>query len=216
MLDHLMLGCPDLEKGIEQLYHLTGVFPEPGGAHPGLGTHNALLSLMGPSCNYQYLEIIAPDPQQSIASGSLASHLANLPDPQLVTWAAVSPDILNTARQALKLNLKPQGPMRTTRHAPNGDLLAWQLLFIEGNERGLPFFIDWQHTPHPSGTAPRGCVLKSFEVLSPNSPGITREFEALELGVPVQASSELVLKAKIDSPKGLIELTSHGPLRGFV
>ena len=211
-----MLGCPNLEEGMRWIYKLSGVLPALGGAHPGLGTHNALLSLKGPSGNSQYLEIIAPDPQQNIEQESLAAHLANLSVPHLITWAAVSPNILNTARQAKLLNLNPRGPVSTSRHAPNGNLLAWQLLFIEGSDHGLPFFIDWQDTPHPSGSAPTGCVLKSFEVLSEDLPTIAREFKALELNVPVRESAQLMLKAQIESPNGLIELSSHGALRGFV
>lgn len=63
-LDHIIYGSLDLELGFEFVEALTGAKPVYGGIHPGQGTRNALMSLN----NRQYLEIMSPDPQQSVVS----------------------------------------------------------------------------------------------------------------------------------------------------
>ena len=45
LLDHILLGCSDLGRGIEFVEEGTGAHAAFGGVHPGGGTQNALLSL---------------------------------------------------------------------------------------------------------------------------------------------------------------------------
>src|SRR5579862_824694 len=84
MLDHILLGCSELQGGIEFVEQHTGVRATFGGVHPGRGTQNALLSLG----DRRYLEIIAPDPEQPGVKNPIASNLHSLTEPQLIGWAA--------------------------------------------------------------------------------------------------------------------------------
>src|SRR5258708_32736597 len=82
MLDHILLGCHDLQRGIDFAEQHTGVRAAFGGVHPGRGTQNALLSLG----TRRYLEIIAPDLQQN-AADEHAPRLRTLTEPRLIGWA---------------------------------------------------------------------------------------------------------------------------------
>src|ERR1700694_37200 len=91
-LDHIILGCNDLDRGIDLVEENIGVRPAIGGVHPGRGTRNALLSLG----ERRYLEIIAPDPaQQKIVH---FPQIREMKEPRLIGWAVHLPDIAATAR----------------------------------------------------------------------------------------------------------------------
>jgi len=77
--DHLLLGVSDLDAGIEWFERRTGVRAMMGGVHPGRGTRNGLVSLGG----RHYLEIIAPDPEQTVAHPQF--QLSTLTEPRLIT-----------------------------------------------------------------------------------------------------------------------------------
>ena len=85
-IDHLVYAVADLDAGIDDFAASTGVRPAMGGAHVGLGSHNALVSFG--SC---YLELIAPDPNQPEPPGPRPFGLDELIEPGFVAFA-VRPD----------------------------------------------------------------------------------------------------------------------------
>ncbi|MBS02031.1 MAG: hypothetical protein CMQ24_04925, partial [Gammaproteobacteria bacterium] len=154
-IDHFMYAVSSLDEGDAWAASVFDAEPAAGGAHVGLGTRNALLSL-----GHTYLELIAPDPEQDIA-GTQGERFAALAAPGLVTWAARGD--LGAAAQTLQAEgIRASGPHRTQRATPGGGLLIWDLLFHGSEELGglLPFCIDWLECPHPSGVNPVGGQLE--------------------------------------------------------
>ena len=127
VLDHILLGCNDLDRGIAFVEEHTGVRAAFGGVHPGRGTRNALLSLG----EKHYLEIIAPDPQQT---GAPDSHdLQKLSEPRLVGWAAHPGDIDRFAAHLRESNIPFEGPTPGSRKRPDGRRLQWKTLNLEND-----------------------------------------------------------------------------------
>src|SRR5213080_1543631 len=153
LLDHILLGCSDLERGIAFVEVHTGVRAVFGGVHPGRGTQNALLSLG----TRRYLEIIAPDPKQP--GVQQYSAITKLTEPQLIGWAAHRHDLDQFAARLHKEGIEFAGPQPGSRRRPDGKVLHWKALRLKDDRGGLlPFFIEWSaDTTHPSVDAPRGC-----------------------------------------------------------
>src|SRR5215475_10907558 len=139
-LDHILLGCSDLERGIAWVEERTGVKAAFGGVHPGRGTQNALLSLG----ERRYLEIIAPDLKQESTGNEIASFVATLAEPKLVTWAVHPGSAVEMAQKLAKEKLPAAGPTPGSRKRPDGSELHWSTVNLENNLDGLlPFFIEW-------------------------------------------------------------------------
>ena len=199
-LDHLMYAVPDLESGMQQIFDLTGVAPVMGGSHPSIGTRNALLSFG----EDQYLEIIAPDPQQDLA-GTTGELLAQHPESGIRAWAVSTGDFMAVRQAAAAMQVASRDIINMARTAPDGVELAWQLLFL--NDAQWPFFIDWQESPHPSAAAPMGCSLVEFVVSTP----VPEEYRALMQGLHIDVevvAGEVGFAAILQTPKGLITLPS--------
>lgn len=204
-LDHILLGCNDLDAGVEYVYRRTGVRAAAGGVHPGAGTKNALLSL-GTS---RYLEIIAPDPLQAASTDS--RQVASLQNAALVGWAIHRHDLKNFASALRSAGVECVGPKPGSRDRPDGTTLKWAFLTLKDDNDGvLPFFIEWDsNSPHPSTDAPTGCGLTDLWITAPN-PVARRALAAkLQLDVQIRQSDELRLAATIVGPKGSLPLLSR-------
>jgi len=184
--------------------------PADGGPHPGGGTRNALVSF-GEGA---YLEIIAPDTQQELA-GTNGERFARLPRTQLLHWAVRSDNLAALSARLSAGGLTPGAVRDMARVAPGGEELKWQLMGVSGRELGglMPFFIDWQNTPHPSGTAPVVGRLTSVQLGLPASAQHSGFLGEVLAGL-VAAKAEPGLAVVFESPAGTQTYEASQP-RGF-
>jgi hypothetical protein len=205
-LDHLLLGVADLERGCARVAELTGVEPAIGGRHPGMGTRNALISLG----SRQYLEIIAPDPAQT--TSTFWTDLRLLPEPRLVGWAAITPDLDGLVTRARDAGLSIVGPRDGSRTRPDGSVLAWRTAsapdtFGRGGVEVIPFFIQWtEGSRHPSEDSPHGCELRSFQLQHTDPAAVVETLKRLGIDTTVSQASEGVVRATLATPRGLVHL----------
>ena len=214
LLDHFILGCDDLDRGVAFVEQRTGVRAAFGGVHPGRGTRNALLSLG----ERRYLEIMAPDPAQNVAPGapvpgsrpSQIAKLRELREPRLVGWAAHPGDLETFAARLRDARIEFEGPRAGSRQRPDGKILHWKTLALKDDKDGLlPFFIEWSaDSIHPSSDAPKGCKLTHFAVVTPNTGDLTKIAEPLQVDMPIASGDKSALQATILGPKGELLLTS--------
>lgn len=200
VLDHILLGCRDLDHGIDFVEKRIGVRAAFGGVHPGRGTRNALFSLG----EKHYLEIIAPDPQQSGAPDRYG--LENLTEPRLVGWAAHPGDLDKLATRLRDANIAFEGPLPGSRQRLDGRVLQWKTLNLKDDLGGvLPFFIEWSaDTIHPSADAPAGCHVVHFALRGTNEPELTGISKLLGLDVDIERGAKPELHARIAGPNGRV------------
>jgi len=204
LLDHILLGSNDLDRGIAFVEEHTGVRAAFGGVHPGRGTENALLSLG----ERRYLEIIAPDPKQ--AGVEQYPVITKLAEPRLIGWAAHRDDLDEFAEQLRKQGIEFEGPQAGSRQRPDGKLLRWRALRLKDDHGGLlPFFIEWSRdSVHPSVDAPKGCTLTRFEAATPQREDLLHAIPRVQLDLHVQTFDHPSLRATVSSPMGQFSVAS--------
>ncbi|HYL69028.1 MAG TPA: VOC family protein [Candidatus Limnocylindria bacterium] len=202
--DHMVLGVDDLDRGIAFMEERAGVRAIFGGVHPGRGTQNALLSLG----TRRYLEIIAPDPKQSVTPW--VPGLSEMREPRLVAWAAHTDDIAGLAQKVKVAGFSIEGPSDGSRARPDGKILHWKSFRLADDRGGLlPFFIEWSHdSVHPSVDAPAGCRLTHFFAVNPEPKDLAAVYNRLGVEIAVELGEKAQLRAQVASAKGKLELTS--------
>ncbi|HET9408430.1 MAG TPA: VOC family protein [Candidatus Sulfotelmatobacter sp.] len=208
-LDHVILGCKDLDAGIDFVEERTGIRAARGGVHPDRGTANALLSLG----ERHYLEIMAPDPNaksvQTWAARQLET-LKGLARPRLIGWAVHTNDMQMVAKRLRDSGLQIVGPYPGSRARPDGKVLHWQSFSLADDLRGLlPFFIEWgKDSVHPSSDAPGGCRIERFALTGPDTAELSKALRRIEVEASVEQNPVAQLHIRIAGPKGDLEATS--------
>ena len=208
-LDHIILGCNNLNDGIAFVEKRMGVRAALGGVHPDRGTTNALLSLG----ERHYLEILAPDPAANVVQPWAIPQLTTLKKlttPRLITWAAHTGDIDALAIKLRESGIAIVGPRPGSRTRPDGSVVRWKTFNLADDHHGLfPFFIEWNpNSVHPSLDAPQGCNIESFAAADQNPGELSKVFQLMEVVIVVENSEKPQLRAKLSGPKSILKLSS--------
>lgn len=202
-VDHVIIGAPKLETGIEYVADLFGVRPVAGGIHPGRGTHNAIAGLAGG----RYLEVLAPVPGAD-GSGTLYEAVRGIRSPQVVGWAFSEDDLDDLRPKAFGAGLEPGDILPGSRTTPDGCRLEWETLGLGVTYDSLiPFAIKWL-TPddHPSRSAPKGLRLTAFWFEHPKSIEVRDALAAIGVVARVVQLEAPRIRVRIVGPKGEFEI----------
>jgi hypothetical protein len=201
VIDHLILGIDDLERGIADFERLTGVRAVFGGVHPGRGTQNALTSLG----EGRYIEIIAPDPKQSVES-PMVSGLKTLKTLTAVGWALGTTDLFALQARLLGREIQHSAIMPGSRALPDGSRLQWSTFGVtQPAHQWLPFFIRWTDpAKQPSLTSPGGCTLESVQIEDPRPDPVAHVLNTVGVKVPVKQSDRSAMTIVLRCPKGRV------------
>lgn len=205
-IDHILLIVNDLDSGMNQFERMTGVKPQVGGAHPGRGTQNALVSLG----DAMYVEIIAPNPDD-VAGEAAAAQAAPYDSLTPISWAIRSED-LDALVARLRQNGVATGPITPgSRVRPSGAKLEWRTLMLaEAAQPFAPFFIQWgAFSQHPATTSPMGCTLRDLRFEHPAPDELRSMFSALGIETIVEQGPRPRMQIELACPRGMVTFPSN-------
>ncbi|MDP3577772.1 VOC family protein [Methyloversatilis sp.] len=218
-LDHLVVIASSLDEGVAWCEATLGVTPGPGGQHAFMGTHNRLFSIASPTYPLAYFEIIAMDPAGppparrrwfDMDDPGLQDRLRRN-GPQLTHWVSRVPDAHAAVAALQALGIERGEVIAASRPTPQG-LLQWQITLRADGQRlfdgALPTLIQWGAV-HPAASMPAsGVTLSSLTLQHPQADTLAAACRALDLpGVAVQ-TGPAQLRARLQTPKGIVEICS--------
>ncbi|MDM0047077.1 VOC family protein [Variovorax dokdonensis] len=225
-VDHLVVAGATLADCEQWCEATLGIAPGPGGQHPLMGTHNRLLDVSGPRHPCCYLELIAIEPGAPTARAAGLRRWFDLDDPllqqrlheqgpRLIHFVARVPDAAS-AVQALAHCSPPidRGTVIQASRDSAAGKLEWQITVRDDGQRlmhGLvPTLIQWGRLHPADDMPPSGLTLQQLTADHPEAGVLADAYARIGLGqVPVESGPPR-LTALLQTPRGMIELTSDG------
>lgn len=209
-VDHLVYAAPgSLEEACADFEARTGVTPQVGGRHEGLGTHNALVSL---GAN-RYFEILCRDPEQTDPARTWMAIDSITDTPRLVAWASLRADLDHAVLAAREAGYDPGTPQSFSRKTPSGSEMRWSLSYSHYTEPlpgdgAVPFLITWD-SDSPARTAPTGCTLASLHAETNHPEKVGPMLEAIGIAPDefLRRGDHRRLVAVLDTPNGRVEFS---------
>lgn len=204
-LDHLVYAVPDLSVALDWFAEHAGLRPAIGGRHLHQGTHNAVVNL-GQGA---YLEIVAPDPENTTIPPPRWMGVDLVRQPQMVRWSLKNNDL---PRQATLLRtINPElGSIHTgQRQLTTGELLRWQMTLPLAQPAVdlIPFFLDWSSSDfHPTDRMPEEFSLVSLNLEHPEPQAMEPSLASLGVQQAVSLAAQPSIIVRLQTPKGELVL----------
>jgi len=185
-LDHIIIGCLDLNADQAAVAMKLGMPPAARGKHDMMGTHNALWN-MGDF----YIELVAIDPEApdpgrprwfGLGDPGMQEHPKD--GPRLINWA-VSTDDAEALVAAAPVAL---GPVESFARSD----LRWNVAVpvdgLPGKDGAFPLTIQWTEGVHPAERLPdMGFRCEALTVSHPDAAEITAALGAVDGPVEISA-----------------------------
>jgi Glyoxalase-like domain len=230
-IDHLVIVASNLNQGVQWCEATLGITPGPGGEHKLFGTHNRLFKIATPANPMAYCEIIAMNSEAAPAikqgakrwfdMDNAALQAAAAVEPRLVHFVANTPDVQAACAALTALGIDRGPALEASRHSRKG-LLQWQITVREDGQRlfngMLPTLIQWGKPDaaeplrlHPRNSLPRsGVTLQSITSTHPDASALQAAYAAIGLQGVALENGPANLSVTLQTPKGLVTLTSQG------
>ncbi len=230
-IDHLVIVANSLDQGVAWCAATLGITPNPGGEHKLFGTHNRLFKIATPANPMAYCEIITINPgaTPAIKQGAkrwfdmdnAALQAAVAIEPRLVHFVANTPDVTAACAALSALGIERGPALQASRHTNKG-VLQWQITVREDGQRlfngMLPTLIQWGKEDaaeplrlHPRNSLPRsGVTLQSITATHPDASALQAAYAAIGLAGITVEEGPANLTATVQTPKGVVKLTSQG------
>lgn len=154
--DHAMISVRDLDEAVAR-YQALGFDVQFGGEHPGVGTHNAVISF-----GQKYIELLSvrdkSEAEGHVVTGELFTFLTKH-EAGLTMYGLSTTAIQHEAERFRQSHLAALGPFSLSREQSDGQI-TWSLLLPIWNNthwcQPYPFFIQHEipHEPLPPGEKP--------------------------------------------------------------
>ncbi|MDO5631323.1 MAG: VOC family protein [Paracoccus sp. (in: a-proteobacteria)] len=161
-MDHIVIGCENLDHGAALMERILGRPMDAGGRHPLMGTHNRLLHLGG----MEYLELISVDPTAPRPGRTRWYGLDHFKGPpRILGWIARDEHFV--------------APRDSTIIEMSRGSLNWQFTMpINGQMPGhgtQPLLIRWSKGAHPCNMLPdHGFRLLRLQMTTPEPQPLAR------------------------------------------
>jgi hypothetical protein len=212
-LDHIMLGCSDLDFQMKAFYEKTGIDPVLAVSLNGCGTKSARVAFEGVCC---YLEIVGPDDKQGVTP--LNKKLKALPAGSLVPlhYAVRS----SKAEELRKTDWKDLGLVTDKLTMVARDKFMpwmWDIYMLGGHKEGglVPFYIWWGDSVHASSKVPVFGTIDKVKIRAPED-SLVHKLLFDDKGDPISGVSvstgEPQLKFSFTGPNGTHNFQTSEPM----